>query len=106
ACVAAVRGRLAEPERVRRGELRSAAAEERADVLLAVGRHEEVVPDLTAMVADHPLRERMRALLLVALSRCGRRSEALRVYAEGRRLLAEELGIDPGSALSRIHQQV
>jgi tetratricopeptide (TPR) repeat protein len=75
-------------------------------VLLALGRHEEVVPDLTAMVADHPLRERMRGLLMVALYRCGRHAEALRVFAEGRRVLAEELGIDPGGDLSRIHQQV
>ena len=103
---AGVPGPFAETERVRLGELRSAAAEERADVLLAVGRHEEVVPDLTAMVADHPLRERMRGLLMVALYRCGRQAEALRVYAEGRRVLAEELGIDPGGDLSRIHQQV
>jgi hypothetical protein len=103
---AGVPGPFAETERVRLGELRSAAAEERADVLLALGRHEEVVPDLTAMVADHPLRERMRGLLMVALYRCGRQAEALRVYAEGRRVLAEELGIDPGGDLSRIHQQV
>src|SRR5690349_7410280 len=103
---AGVPGPFAETERIRLGELRSAAAEERADVLLEVGRHEEVVPDLTAMVADHPLRERMRGLLMVALYRCGRQAEALRVYAEGRRVLAEELGIDPGGDLSRIHQQV
>jgi DNA-binding SARP family transcriptional activator/tetratricopeptide (TPR) repeat protein len=103
---AGVPGPFAETERVRLGELRSTAAEERADVLLALGRHEEVVPDLTAMVADHPLRERMRGLLMVALYRCGRHAEALRVFAEGRRVLAEELGIDPGGDLSRIHQQV
>src|SRR5580704_12286329 len=103
---AGVPGPFAETERVRLGELRSAAAEERADVLLSLGRHEEAVPDLTAMVADHPLRERMRGLLMVALYRCGRHAEALRVFAEGRRVLAEELGIDPGGDLSRIHQQV
>ena len=103
---AGVPGPFAETERVRLGELRSAAAEERADVLLSLGRHEEVVPDLTAMVTDHPLRERMRGLLMIALYRCGRHAEALRVFAEGRRVLAEELGIDPGGDLSRIHQQV
>jgi len=103
---AGVPGPFAETERVRLGELRSAAAEERADVLLALGRHEEVVPDLTAMVADHPLRERMRGLLMTALYRCGRPAEALRVYQDGRQVLAEELGIDPGGELSRIYQQV
>ncbi len=103
---AGVPGRFAETERVRLGELRSTAAEERADVLLALGRHEEVVPDLTAMVSDHPLRERMRGLLMVALYRSGRHAEALRVFQDGRRVLAEELGIDPGSELSRIHQQI
>ena len=103
---AGVPGPFAETERIRLSELRSTAAEERADVLLALGRHEEVVPDLTAMVADHPLRERMRGLLMIALYRCGRPAESLRAFQEGRRLLAEELGIDPGSDLFRIYQQI
>jgi len=103
---AGVPGPFAETERVRLGELRSTAAEERADVLLSLGRHEEVVPDLTAMVADHPLRERLRGLLMIALYRCGRHAEALRIFQDGRRVLAEELGIDPGNDLSRIYQQV
>jgi DNA-binding SARP family transcriptional activator/Tfp pilus assembly protein PilF len=106
AAFAGVPGPFAETERIRLSELRSAAAEERADVLLSLGRHEEVVPDLTAMVADHPLRERMRGLLMIALYRSGRYAEALRTYADGRRVLADELGIDPGSELSRIYQQV
>ncbi len=103
---AGVPGPFAETERVRLGELRSMAAEERADVLLSLGRHEEVVPDLRAMVADHPLRERMRGLLMIALYRCERHAEALRVFQDARRVLAEELGIDPGADLFRIHQQV
>jgi DNA-binding SARP family transcriptional activator/tetratricopeptide (TPR) repeat protein len=103
---AGVPGPFAETERVRLAELRSGAAEERADVLLALGRHEEVVPDLTALVADHPLRERMRGLLMIALYRSGRPAEALRVYEGGRHVLAEELGIDPGIDLSRIYRQV
>jgi DNA-binding SARP family transcriptional activator/tetratricopeptide (TPR) repeat protein len=103
---AAVPGPFAESERARLAELRWMAAEERADVLLALGRHEEVVPDLTAMVAAQPLRERMRGLLMIALYRGGRQAEALRVYQEGKRVLAEELGIDPGLDLTRIHQQI
>jgi DNA-binding SARP family transcriptional activator/Tfp pilus assembly protein PilF len=103
---AAVPGPFAETERARLAELRWMAAEERADVLLALGRHEEVVPDLTAMVADQPLRERMRGLLMIALYRSGRQAEALRAFGEGKRVLAEELGIDPGLDLTRIHQQI
>ncbi len=106
AAFAGVPGPFAETERVRLSEMRSAAAEERADVQLALGRHEEVVPDLTALVAEHPLRERMRGLLMIALYRSGRHAESLRVYASGRQVLAEELGIDPGGDLSRIYQQV
>ena len=85
---AGVPGPFAETERVRLAELRSGAAEERADVLLSLGRHEEVVPDLTALVADHPLRERMRGLLMIALYRGGRHAESLRVFADGRHVLA------------------
>jgi DNA-binding SARP family transcriptional activator len=106
AAFAGVPGPFAETERARLAELRSGAAEEQADVLLALGRHEEVVPDLTALVADHPLRERMRGLLMVALYRGGRHAEALQSFQDGRRLLAEELGIDPGSDLSRLHEQI
>src|SRR5579859_4879152 len=64
---AGVPGPFAETERTRLGELRSSAAEEHADMLLAVGRHEDVLADLTAMVAENPLRERMRGLLMLAL---------------------------------------
>jgi len=103
---AGVPGPFAEAERQRLGELRTGAAEDRADLLLALGRAAEAVPDLTALVAAHPLRERARGLLMIALYRCGRQAEALRVFHDARERLAEDLGIDPGDELARIHQQL
>jgi DNA-binding SARP family transcriptional activator len=103
---AGVPGPFAESERQRLRELRTAAAEEHADLLLAQDRAAEAIPDLTALVAEHPLRERARGLLMIALYRCGRQAEALQVFHDARERLAEDLGIDPGSELARIHQQV
>ena len=103
---AGVPGPFADAERQRLSELRTGAAAERADLLLAQGRAAEAVPDLTALVAEHPLRERARGLLMIALYRCGRQAEALQVFRDARERLAEDLGIDPGSELTRIHRQL
>jgi DNA-binding SARP family transcriptional activator len=101
-----VPGPFAEAERLRLGELRTTAAEDRADLLMATGQAAVAVADLTALVAEHPLRERTRALLMVALYRCGRQADALQAFQDTRARLAEELGIDPGPELAMVHQQV
>jgi DNA-binding SARP family transcriptional activator len=103
---AGVPGPFAEAERQRLSELRTGAAEDRADLLLALGRAAEAVPELTALVAAHPLRERAHGLLMIALYRCGRQAEALQVFHDARERLAEDLGIDPGDELTRIHGQL
>ncbi|MFD9703247.1 BTAD domain-containing putative transcriptional regulator [Lentzea sp. NPDC059081] len=87
-------------------EERLAAIERRAGKALGEGRHHEVVGELTGYVADHPTRERLRGALMVALHRGGRQADALRTYDEGRRLLAEELGIDPGRELRDLHAAI
>ena len=70
------------------------------------GRHAELVGELEALVAEHPLRERLRAQLMTALYRCGRQAEALEAYREARRALVEELGIDPSPALQELERAI
>jgi predicted ATPase/DNA-binding SARP family transcriptional activator len=82
-------------------ELRLAAVEERLDAEVARGNHSAVVVELEDAVATHPLRERLRALLMLALYRSGRQADALRVFQEGRAILGEELGLEPGPELRR-----
>jgi len=81
------------------GDARVGALEDRIDADLACGRHRSVVSELEALIAIHPLRERLWAQWVVALYRCGRQAESLRACAQVRRLLAEELGLDPGPVL-------
>ena len=87
---------FASAEITRISELRLAAVEERLDIELQLGRHRVVIGELEALVAAHPLRERLRGLLMIALYRAGRQADALRIFQEGRRILGEELGLDPG----------
>ena len=87
-------------------EARLAALEGRIEADLAMGQHHQLVPELTALVAEHPLREGPRAQLMTTLFRCNRQADALNVYLEGRKLLAEELGVDPGATLERAYQSI
>lgn len=91
---------------IRLAELRLTVLEERIEADLALGRHAELVPELTTLVAEHPLRERLRAQLMLALYRAGRQAEALAVYRETRRVLVEALGIDPSAELQRLEQAI
>jgi DNA-binding SARP family transcriptional activator/tetratricopeptide (TPR) repeat protein len=79
---------------------------DRTDVMLRTGRHSECLAELSARTAAHPLDERLAGQLLLALYRCGRPADALDYYQRTRRLLAEELGTDPGPALRALHQRI
>jgi YVTN family beta-propeller protein len=83
-------------------ELHLAAVEERIEADLALGRAREVVGELRDLVARHPLRERLRGQLMLALYRSGRQAEALEIYQEFRRTLSEELGLEPGASLRQL----
>ena len=87
-------------------ELRVVASESRIAAGLTLGRHASLVPELEALVAAHPLRERLRGQLMVALAGSGRQADALQVYTDTRALLAEELGVDPSRQLQAIHTDV
>ncbi|REE95350.1 BTAD domain-containing putative transcriptional regulator [Thermomonospora umbrina] len=83
--------------------LRRAAREDRVDADLALGRHAELIPELQALAAADPMREPLRARLMRALYGAGRPAEALAVYADIRRLLADTLGVDPSPELQALH---
>ncbi|MFD7878353.1 BTAD domain-containing putative transcriptional regulator [Streptomyces sp. NPDC059766] len=104
--LAGVPGPYAEAQRVRLEEWRLQLLESRLDMDLEQGCHAEAVSELTALTAAHPLRERLRELLMLALYRSGRQAEALAVYADTRRLLAEELGVDPRPGLRDLQQRI
>jgi DNA-binding SARP family transcriptional activator/DNA-binding beta-propeller fold protein YncE len=87
-------------------EVRLAALMDRIDCDLALGRHEQVLGEVNLLVREHPLRERLRAQQMLALYRAERQAGALDAYAEARRTLVDDLGIEPSEALQRLQQAI
>ena len=97
---------FAQTEIARLEDARLAALEARIGADLALGDHLELIDELQALVADHPLREHFRAQLMLALYRAGRQSDALDAYREARRVLVEELGLEPSSELRDLERAI
>ena len=97
---------FAQAEIARLDELQLTALEERIEADLALGRDGELVSELEALVARHPLRERLRGQLMLALYRSDRQAEALHVYQEGRLALAQEVGLEPSQGLQRLERRI
>ena len=97
---------LAQPERARLDDLRIAALEEKIAADLALGRNSDALTELERLVSEHPLRERLRGQLMLALYRSGRQADAIAAYHETRRVLDEELGLDPGPELENVYKQI
>ena len=97
---------FAQGEIARLEELRLEAIEERLTAELDAGHAVDLVGELRALVAEHPLRERLRGQLMLALYRAGRQADALAVMRDGRRFLVEELGLEPGPELRRLEQMI
>jgi DNA-binding SARP family transcriptional activator len=87
-------------------ELRLVVLERRLSADLACGRHDEIVAELDALVVEHPLRERLRAQLMLALYRCGRQAEALAAYRTGREALVDGIGIEPSPDLRELEAAI
>ena len=90
----------------RLAESRVSALEERIELDLAAGDQDGLIPELRDLVAEHPLRERLSGLLMLALYRAGRQAEALAAFRDTRRQLHDELGVEPAAPLQRLHQQI
>lgn len=99
-------GPFAEATRLQLNEQRFTARQDRAEYLLALGRHAEAIRELSDLVRWQPLQERLRRLRMLAFYRTGRRADALAEFREIRRLLVAELGVEPSEDLQRCHEQI
>ncbi|CAM3832556.1 BTAD domain-containing putative transcriptional regulator [Kibdelosporangium persicum] len=104
--LAGIQGPSAALHRKRLAELRLAALERRAEIMLAAGDINGAVTELYRLASAHPLRESLRGLLMTALHRGGRDPEALEVYEETKQILIEQLGIEPGANLRRVYNEI
>jgi DNA-binding SARP family transcriptional activator/DNA-binding beta-propeller fold protein YncE len=97
---------FAQSEIARLEELRLSAIEERIDADLAMGRHAELVPELDGLAREHPVRERLRGQLMLALYHSGRQADALQAYQDARRLLDADVGLEPGRGLKELERGI
>lgn len=104
--LAGLPGPFAQRQRTALAERRLAVVEDSLDVVVALGRSDEAIDRLRLLTAEHPLRERPRAVLMRALYSGGRQSEALAVYRDTRNLLVDQLGVEPGEELRSLHNQI
>ena len=98
--------RFAQPAIARLDELKGVALELLIEAKLALGRHAEVIAELETLTREHPYRERLRGLLMLALYRSDRQAEALQAYQDARRQLVAELGIEPGEQLRDLERAI
>lgn len=104
--LAGLNGAFFDSARERLNEQRAAALEASAEIGLELGEHARLVSELFGLVAEFPLREGLRYLLMLALYRCGRQAEALAAYRDARDFFAEEFGVEPGERLQNLHVSI
>lgn len=97
---------FAQSDIARYEHLRESALEDWAEAQLALGRQADLIPQLVTLVIENPLRERMRGQLMLALYREGQQAAALQTFADGRRILVQELGVEPGRELCELYEKI